>query len=365
MEGVDFYDNLVYGLGSSQGRRQSFFQRSESTLCLGCPPPDPFNTPMSESLPLADQPHLLQPNARREDLFGIPKQPITIPPSGVEPLGVNSPLELPPTMLGLSPHKILSQTGGVSMVNDENVTQAQPQEPLISNSDYDSQNATAAKFMDQPSMDVIESSIPTVFETEQQANNKTTHIVVKADVHAEPISHGNDTPCSSKDVAGCSGEGSSNTAKRKASDQYPSPASETFGNIFMQLKKKNYYDQYEEDNRGYEKREGKNKKINKSFSFNVWYARRCVCVLQKVPKICPAQRTRSTIYLKWISIAKTMTTITVIVTQILAINNRLKSPNICKRNNNNLQPILLRHKLRPCDHKLLLLPEKWRPQSNP
>ncbi|KRT83810.1 hypothetical protein AMK59_4307, partial [Oryctes borbonicus] len=63
---------------SGKGRKHSFFQRSESTLCLGCPPPDPFETPMAEALPLADQPHLLQPNARREDLFGIPKQPITL-----------------------------------------------------------------------------------------------------------------------------------------------------------------------------------------------------------------------------------------------------------------------------------------------
>lgn len=59
-----------------------YFQRSESTLCLGCPPPDPFDTPMSEALPLANQPHLLQPNARREDLFGIPKQPVTLTSSG-------------------------------------------------------------------------------------------------------------------------------------------------------------------------------------------------------------------------------------------------------------------------------------------
>lgn len=49
---------------------------------MGCPPPDPFDTPMSEALPLADQPHLLQPNARREDLFGIPKQPVTLAASG-------------------------------------------------------------------------------------------------------------------------------------------------------------------------------------------------------------------------------------------------------------------------------------------
>merc|ERR1719244_385063 len=51
-------------------RRHSYFQRSESTIFLGCPLPDPFHTPLTEALPLADQPHLLQPNARKEDLFG-------------------------------------------------------------------------------------------------------------------------------------------------------------------------------------------------------------------------------------------------------------------------------------------------------
>ena len=66
---------------------------------MGCPPPDAFNTPMAEALPLADQPHLLQPNARREDLFGMPKQAITVP-AGSEPSG--SSLELPPIRLGLS-----------------------------------------------------------------------------------------------------------------------------------------------------------------------------------------------------------------------------------------------------------------------
>jgi hypothetical protein len=60
-----------------RGRRHRFFQRSESTLCLGCPPPDPFATPMAEALPLADQPQLLTPTARREDLFGIPRQQVS------------------------------------------------------------------------------------------------------------------------------------------------------------------------------------------------------------------------------------------------------------------------------------------------
>ncbi|XP_064474178.1 E3 ubiquitin-protein ligase UBR5-like isoform X2 [Ornithodoros turicata] len=52
------------------GRRHPFFQRSDSTLCLGCPPPDPFATPLSEALPLADRPQLLTPSATRQDLFG-------------------------------------------------------------------------------------------------------------------------------------------------------------------------------------------------------------------------------------------------------------------------------------------------------
>ena len=51
-----------------RGKKHSFFQRSESTLCLGCPPPDPFQTPMHEALPLADQPQLLQPNAREDTI---------------------------------------------------------------------------------------------------------------------------------------------------------------------------------------------------------------------------------------------------------------------------------------------------------
>ncbi|XP_037923284.1 E3 ubiquitin-protein ligase hyd isoform X6 [Hermetia illucens] len=89
--------------GSSLGKRHSFFQRSESTLCLGCPAPDPFAVPLEVALPLADKPHLLQPNAKREELFSNLQLPVTIPTNGADPPGVNSPLEVPPTRLGLSP----------------------------------------------------------------------------------------------------------------------------------------------------------------------------------------------------------------------------------------------------------------------
>ncbi|XP_037871964.1 E3 ubiquitin-protein ligase hyd isoform X5 [Bombyx mori] len=86
----------------ARGRGHAFFQRSDSTLCLGCPPPDPFNMSMQEALPLADQPQLLQPNARREELFGKPRQPVTVPPAGDAPPGINNPLEVVPRRLGLS-----------------------------------------------------------------------------------------------------------------------------------------------------------------------------------------------------------------------------------------------------------------------
>ena len=47
-----------------------YLQRCQSTLCLGSTAPDVFCIPLQEALPLAERPHLLQPNARREDLWG-------------------------------------------------------------------------------------------------------------------------------------------------------------------------------------------------------------------------------------------------------------------------------------------------------
>ena len=48
----------------------SFFVRTDSTTVLGCTPPDPYHAPVEEALPLACQPHLLHPGARREQMFG-------------------------------------------------------------------------------------------------------------------------------------------------------------------------------------------------------------------------------------------------------------------------------------------------------
>lgn len=47
-----------------------FFRRSDSTLVLGYEASDPFSVPMREALPLANKPHLLNPTARRDQLFG-------------------------------------------------------------------------------------------------------------------------------------------------------------------------------------------------------------------------------------------------------------------------------------------------------
>ena len=63
--------------GTKSGRRHSFFQRSDSTIFLGCAPPDPFQVSLVESLPLAEQPHLLHPYSRKEELFGMPRQTVS------------------------------------------------------------------------------------------------------------------------------------------------------------------------------------------------------------------------------------------------------------------------------------------------
>lgn len=205
--GADSNDASAVGGGSAAaGRRQSFFQRSESTLCLGCPPPDPFGTPMFESLPLADQPHLLQPNARREELFGIPKQPITLAASGGAP-HERSPLELPPTQLGLSPHATTGPNGVSLYAAAPTVT------------------------------------VSTSMQTGATVATAATTVVVAAAADATPgatqviKSVADATVAANSEAAGPSG---SVGAKRKLPDS-ASGSGEGFGNIYMQLKKKNFY----------------------------------------------------------------------------------------------------------------------------
>ncbi|XP_060590423.1 E3 ubiquitin-protein ligase UBR5-like isoform X1 [Ruditapes philippinarum] len=109
-------------MSGKQGRKHTFFQRSDSTLFLGCPPPDPFQTPLVQALPLADQPHLLQPNARREDLFGVAKQTI-VPNSTVDEKtvpGSESVLDKLPLHLSLSARVPESQSGASGKLQTDN-----------------------------------------------------------------------------------------------------------------------------------------------------------------------------------------------------------------------------------------------------
>lgn len=95
---------------SGKGRKHTFFQRSDSTLFLGCPPPDPFNTSLAESLLLADQPHLLQPTSRKEDLFGIPRSVSTCSESmSLSNEYSTYDFEPVPTKLGLSSRVVESR----------------------------------------------------------------------------------------------------------------------------------------------------------------------------------------------------------------------------------------------------------------
>lgn len=273
VEGDDFSDNAMYVLGSGQGRRQAFFQRSESTLCLGCPPPDPFNTAMCESLPLADQPHLLQPNARREDLFGIPKQPITIPTNGTEAPGVNSPLELPPTMLGLSPHKSLLNFGegrGTFSTSATTSAFAATNANVGGGGEYDNvaspfmETSSDAAAIEEPQGGTIEIEQPPASPQQPPPTSSPQPQSVTTQVIKTIIDPNVAGPSNSQVVVmqvdslltGSATDATAATVAPKESQKRKMPDHpDGFGNIYMQLKKKNYYDQYDEDSKNNDKKE--------------------------------------------------------------------------------------------------------------
>uniref|UniRef100_H2Y8X1 HECT domain-containing protein n=1 Tax=Ciona savignyi TaxID=51511 RepID=H2Y8X1_CIOSA len=67
----------------------SFFRRSESMDFLGeSDVPNLFEIPLPVALPLAEKPHLLQPSARKEDLFGRPR--ITHSDGATSSMGLSS-----------------------------------------------------------------------------------------------------------------------------------------------------------------------------------------------------------------------------------------------------------------------------------
>lgn len=190
-------------LSTVPGSRHTFFQRSESTLCLGCPPPDPFNVPLKDALPLADQPHLLQPNACREDLFGIPKQPVTIPPNDATNVSA-SPLEVPPTRLGLS---------------------------------------SAPRASTSTQFDTNFSFVETASAETQDEQTLAIEIDEKTDKIHDTTVKANEAPTSSSASPSASApteQGVSSGGGRRQADSH---------NIYLQLKKKTYFDFYDEENK--------------------------------------------------------------------------------------------------------------------
>ena len=164
----------------SLGRRHSFFQRSDSTLCLGCPAPDPFNSPLAEALPLADQPHLLQPNARREELFGMPKRPITLSQNS-QPGESNVNLEVPPVRLSLSStnrNDSFSSSSASSTLNSSNVE-------TVAMEIYQDENSQENKPSGSGS-NAVEISIPvSIYQDSKQ--HKTTIVVKPSGEAISPI----------------------------------------------------------------------------------------------------------------------------------------------------------------------------------
>lgn len=192
-------------LSPTSNSRHTFFQRSESTLCLGCPPPDPFSSPINEALPLADQPHLLHPNANREDLFGIPKQPVTLQSSQNEPQGSFSPLEFPPTRLGIS-----------------------------------SAPRTANQFEANASFAETQNSDITVQEDQSMSTDNDEKATDKATNNDSGTASTSKTSESTSNQSLAGPSTSKETTSRQAPENY---------NIYMQLKKKTYFDFYENDKR--------------------------------------------------------------------------------------------------------------------
>lgn len=74
VEDEDDDNDIGDGVTASRDQ-QRFFRRSDSTTVLGCEPPEPLHTSLCDSLPLAEKPHLLNRNARREELFGAVQEP--------------------------------------------------------------------------------------------------------------------------------------------------------------------------------------------------------------------------------------------------------------------------------------------------
>ncbi|XP_034475601.1 E3 ubiquitin-protein ligase hyd [Drosophila innubila] len=85
-------------------RKYAFFTRSDSTLSLGCSAPDGFDLPLDMAMPLADKPHLLQPNSKRQELFAnLPLHAVPALKSNTKTnISHQGSIDQPPTRLGFS-----------------------------------------------------------------------------------------------------------------------------------------------------------------------------------------------------------------------------------------------------------------------
>ncbi|XP_058978714.1 E3 ubiquitin-protein ligase hyd isoform X2 [Musca domestica] len=109
-------------IGCGPFRRHTFFTRSDSTLSLGCLAPDGFDLPLDVAIPLADKPHLLQPNSKRQDLFAnlplivSPNEGNTVPHAEK---GNYNILDHPPTKLGFSSYSMVKSTVDQSSISND------------------------------------------------------------------------------------------------------------------------------------------------------------------------------------------------------------------------------------------------------
>ncbi|KAL9698315.1 hypothetical protein quinque_001756 [Culex quinquefasciatus] len=222
----------------SLGRRHSFFQRSDSTLCLGCPAPDPFNAPLAEALPLADQPHLLQPNARREELFGMPKRPITLPPNTQQqqPGGSgegNVNLEVPPVRLSLSASIRNDElaSGSSTSISNSTTSNVESVAMEIYQEDETSQDKTTVTTATGTTTSGVEISIPvSIYQdaTKQQLHKTTTIVLNEKGEAISPIKEVN-TVAAEQPKAGPSGEQSSSQSSKPPPPPPPAVGGSTTG----------------------------------------------------------------------------------------------------------------------------------------
>lgn len=146
---------------SGTSRRHTFFARSDSTLSLGCLAPDGFDLPLDVAIPLADKPHLLQPNSKRQDLFA--NLPLIVSPTeNVAQSGGESSntLDYPPTKLGFSSYSSRKATQS-SLKSTEIINTMEEDEVEDDNDEVNSENQLSKGLCSSGFRVISDSSIST------------------------------------------------------------------------------------------------------------------------------------------------------------------------------------------------------------